>query len=135
MEERLKKLKQVMKKKVFNQLEFTDQLKNSIYMEIRKQEENDEYVYLSVMQLLVQEKTGVVLITYLRSRGIKKFEDNEGLLYSLLHRLEVNGLLVSNWEENEAKLYGLTDKGRKVLKTAEKKFAVKQSYLKEILEV
>lgn len=135
MEERLKELRQVMKKKVFNQLEFTDQLKNSIHTEIRKQVESDEYVYLSVLQLLVQEKTGVVLITYLRSRGIKRFEDNEGLLYSLLHRLEVNGLLVSKWVENEAKLYSLTDKGQKILRKAEKKYAVKQSYLKEILEV
>lgn len=135
MEERLKKLRQVMKKKVFTQLEFTDQLKNSIHMEIRKQAENDEYIYLSVLQLLVQEKTGVVLIMHLRSRGIKKFEDNEGLLYSLLHRLEVNGLLVSKWEENEAKLYSLTDKGQKILRKAEKKYAVKQPYLKEILEV
>lgn len=133
MEERLKKLRHSMKKKVFSQLEFTDQLKNNIHLEIRKQVENDEYVYLSVMQLLMQEKTGVVLIAHLRGRGIKKFEDNEGLLYSLLHRLEADGLLGSKWEENEAKLYGLTDKGRKVLKKAEKKFAVKQPYLKEIL--
>jgi PadR family transcriptional regulator PadR len=43
----------------------------------------------------------------------------EGALYTALHRLEKNGLLVATWKSSEtgrrAKYYALTAKGRRVL--------------------
>ena len=36
------------------------------------------------MQLLVEEKTGYELMQFLHGRGIRKFEDNEGSLYTLV---------------------------------------------------
>lgn len=133
MDERLKRLRQSMKKNTFPELKFTEQHKKRVQKEISMQMENEDYLYLSVMQLLLQEKNGFELMANLRSRGIKKLEENEGLLYSLLHRLELTGCLDSRWEGTTTKFYRLSDKGKKIMKKAEKKYAVKQPYLKEIL--
>jgi DNA-binding PadR family transcriptional regulator len=70
----------------------------------------------------------------LRGRGIKKFEDNEGFLYTLLQRLEQSGSIQSVWREDEAIYYQLTDKGRKVLRKADKRQTKNQVVWKELFE-
>ncbi|WP_066250664.1 PadR family transcriptional regulator [Neobacillus drentensis] len=134
MEERLKNLKKSMDQRVFTQLNFTEKHRRNILGKINQQAENDEDILLAVMQLLVHEKTGFELVKLLRGRGIQKFEDNEGFLYSLLHQLEQSGSIQSSWTEDEAKYYQLTDKGRKVLRKTEKKQNKKQLVLKELFE-
>ena len=81
MEDQLKGLRNSMEKTTFKQLEFTEQHRQQVYEKINKPNENEEDILLSVIQLLIQEKTGYELVQLLRARGIQKFEENEGLLY------------------------------------------------------
>jgi DNA-binding PadR family transcriptional regulator len=134
MEERLKNFKKSMDKTVFAKLTFSEQHQKQIREKISKEDHSEEDILLSVMQLLIHEKTGYELAKFLRWRGIQKFEDNEGFLYTLLHRLEQKGCLQSRWVESEAKYYLLNDKGRKILRKAEKKQIKKRFVLKEWLE-
>ncbi|SMQ64030.1 transcriptional regulator, PadR family [Bacillus sp. OV166] len=134
MEDRLKNLKKAMDQRAFSQLNFTEKHRRNIREKINQQTENDEDILLAVMLLLVHEKTGFELTKLLRGRGIRKFEDNEGFLYTFLHRLEQSGSIQSSWTEDEAKYYQLTDIGRKVLRKIEKKQNKKQVVLKELFE-
>jgi hypothetical protein len=133
-EDRLKNLKKVMDKRAFADLNFSDQHKNAIRKKVNQQEESDEDILLAVMQLLVLEKTGHELTGLLRGRGILKFENNEGFLYTLLHRLEQSGYIQTTWDDSGAKYYWLKDKGRKLLKKAEQKQTKRSLVFKELLE-
>jgi hypothetical protein len=134
MEDRLKKLKMKMNNRTFAQLNFSEHHQKEIHRRINQQEVSDEEIMLSVMQLLFQEKTGHELTGLLRGRGIQKFEDNEGFLYTMLHRLEQTGCIETKWNESGAKYYWLKDKGRKLLSKAEQKRAKHRLVLKELLE-
>ncbi|TLS37177.1 PadR family transcriptional regulator [Pseudalkalibacillus caeni] len=133
MDERLKKLKKSMKENTFKGLEFTGEHRLAINEKIRR-EESEEDILLAVMQLLVREKTGFELSKLLRGRGIRKFEGNEGFLYSLLHKLEQKEYLKAIWKDESVKVYLLNNKGRRMLKKAEKKKDGKGFVLKELLE-
>lgn len=134
MDDRLKGLRQSMKKIAFKDLNFTEQHQQNILNKIKNEQENEETTFLAIMQLLTNEKTGYELAKLLRARGIKSFEDNEGFLYTFIHRLERENYLLSRWEKSEGKLYQLNDKGRKMLKKAEKQHMKKQPIFKELLE-
>lgn len=131
MENRLKGLKKSMDETAFSQLHFTEQHRKAIRTKIS---ETDDSVLLAVMQLLVEEKTGYELVQFLQGRGIRKFEDNEGSLYALLHRLEQNGCLQSNWNEAAVKYYQLNNKGNKLLRKMEKQSSSRRFALKDIVE-
>ncbi|MRX74197.1 PadR family transcriptional regulator [Bacillus lacus] len=133
MEDRLRGLKASLRNTAFNGLEFTDYHRKKINREIKKQAERDEDILLAVLQLLTVEKSGYELASQLRSRGITKFEDHEGFLYSLLHKLENKHILQADWKEN-AKLYTLNNKGRKLLTKAEKENKRHRFSLHELLE-
>jgi hypothetical protein len=133
MEDRLKKLKKKMDKNTFAKVNFSEHHQKEIHRRINQQEERDEDIMLSVMQLLVQEKTGHELTLLLRGRGIQKFENNEGFLYTMLHRLEQTGCIETKWDESGAKYYWLKDKGRKLLSKAEQKRAKHRLVLRELL--
>ncbi|WP_066062875.1 PadR family transcriptional regulator [Neobacillus soli] len=135
MEDRLKNLKKSLDRTTFSELNFTAEHRKKIHDKINKQDETEEDILLAVMQILTQEKTGFELAKLIRGRGIQKFEDNEGFLYTLIHRLEQTGCLQSKWDlESGAKYYQLTDKGRKILQKAEKSHPKKRWALKELLE-
>jgi DNA-binding PadR family transcriptional regulator len=131
MENRLKGLKKSMDDTAFSQLHFTEQHRKEIRAKIN---DDDESVLLAVMQLLVEEKTGYELVQFLRGRGIRKFEDNEGSLYGLLHQLEQDGCLQSSWSEAAVKYYQLNNKGKKLLGKMEKQSTRKRFTLKDIVE-
>jgi DNA-binding PadR family transcriptional regulator len=133
-EDRLKNLKKVMDKSTFPELTFSDQHQKEIQRKINHQEEREEDILLAVMQLLVQDKTGHELTGLLRARGIQKFENNEGFLYTMLHRLEQSGCIQTNWDDSGAKYYMLKDKGRKLLSKAEQKRTKQRLVFKELLE-
>jgi DNA-binding PadR family transcriptional regulator len=133
MEERLKNLKKSMQNASFNRLAFTDELRKEIQSKVSKQTESDEDILLAVLQLLVHKKTGYELAKNLRRRGIQKFEDNEGYLYTLLHYLEQKGVLYSVWTNSDSKFYYLNDTGKKILKKAEKKQGKNLFTFKELL--
>lgn len=134
MEERLKKLKTSMQKNTFHQLNFNDKHKHNIYKKIKEQNTEKEDLYLSIFQLLREEKTGVELLKCLRSRGVQNFEENEGFLYSVLHQLENKGYLKSSWDENQFKYYSINEKGQKLLRKAEKECFTNRFTLKHLLE-
>ncbi|WHZ03817.1 PadR family transcriptional regulator [Neobacillus sp. YX16] len=134
MDDRLKNLKKIMDKRTFTDLEFSNQHQKAIRKKINQFEVSDDEILLAVMQLLVQEKTGHELTVLLRGRGIQKFENNEGFLYTLLHRLEQSGCIETNWNESGAKYYWLKDKGRKLLNKAEQKRTKRRFVFKELLE-
>lgn len=133
MEERLKKLKKTMDNTTFSELNFTEQHRKAIREKIVK-EENEETIFLAVMQLLIQEKTGYELVKFLRGRGIQKFEENEGIVYTLLHQLEQEGYLNASWNDSHIKHYRLNNKGTKLLRRSEKQSTTKPFAFKELLE-
>lgn len=120
MEDQLKGLRKSMENTTFKHLSFSDQHRKQVREKINASNEKEEDISLAILQLLSNEKTGYELSQLLRGRGIRKFEGNEGFLYTVLHRLEQNRLIQSSWDHAGAKYYQLNDKGRKMLRKAEK---------------
>src|SRR5262249_44733461 len=74
-----------------------------------------------VLSILAEGETyGYELIQRIRELSGGDIEWNEGTLYPVLHRLERDGLIASEWKEaetgRERKYYSLTSDGRKTLK-------------------
>ncbi|MFS0780985.1 PadR family transcriptional regulator [Bacillus sp. 1P06AnD] len=115
MEDKLRALGKTMKKAGKQQLQFTSAHKSAVFNEIKK-----ENTLAHTLQLLTEARTGVELMGLLRSRGITKFDHQEGFLYTMLHQLEKEGFLASSWNEEEQKYYRLTSKGAKTLQAMEK---------------
>ncbi|MFB6465511.1 PadR family transcriptional regulator [Cytobacillus sp. Hz8] len=134
MDERLKGLRKSMEKTVFKQLDFSNKLRNQVFEKINRPDEDFETVIISILQLLVHEKTGYELIKLLQARGIHKFTNNEGFLYTLLHRLEQTRLIISKWETSGEKLYLNSDKGKRILQKAERSTTNKGLALKELCQ-
>ncbi len=135
MEERLKKLKKSMNNSEFKDLQFNDNHRNKILNKLHRPRVEEELL-LSIFQLLLDEKTGFTLSKKLRARGIVRFEENEGHLYTILHRLEHKGYAQASWRNEDEKYYRLTKKGMKFLKRYEsspKKHSLLQS-LTEVLQ-
>jgi DNA-binding PadR family transcriptional regulator len=134
MENRLKKLKKTMKTTTFSGLEFTDAYREEIHKKL-KQEDSEEQILLAIMQLLINEKNGFDLAKQLRSRGIKKFEDQEGMLYTILHRMEGKEYLESHWTKENGKVYKISRKGSRLLKKQEKRSTDSRAVWKTLMEV
>jgi len=134
MEDRLKGLRKSMENTTFKHLSFSDQHRNRVREKINVLNEKEEDISLAILQLLSNEKTGYELSQLLRGRGIRKFEGNEGFLYTVLHRLEQNRFIQSSWDHSGAKYYQLNDKGRKMLRKAEKNATKVQFILKGLVQ-
>ncbi|MGE7863132.1 MULTISPECIES: PadR family transcriptional regulator [Bacillus cereus group] len=133
MEDRLKGLRKSMENTTFKHLSFSDQHRKQVREKINASNEKEEDISLAILQLLSNEKTGYELSQLLRGRGIRKFEGNEGFLYTVLHRLEQNRFIQSSWDHEGAKYYQLNDKGRKMLRKAEKNATKVQFILKGLV--
>ncbi|MED3039121.1 PadR family transcriptional regulator [Bacillus tropicus] len=134
MEDRLKGLRKSMENTTFKHLSFSDQHRKRVREKINASNEKEEDISLAILQLLSNEKTGYELSQLLRGRGIRKFEGNEGFLYTVLHRLEQNRFIQSSWDHAGAKYYQLNDKGRKMLRKAEKNATKVQFILKGLVQ-
>ncbi|MEK5248852.1 PadR family transcriptional regulator [Bacillus sp. FSL R9-9530] len=134
MEDRLKGLRKSMKNTTFKHLSFSDQHRKRVREKINASHEKEEDISLAILQLLSNEKTGYELSQLLRGRGIQKFEGNEGFLYTVLHRLEQNRFIQSSWDHSGAKYYQLNDKGRKMLRKAEKDSTKARFILKGLVQ-
>lgn len=134
MEERLKGLRQSLKGTTFKQLNFTDQMRKQVHEKIHKPYESEEELLLALLQLLIHEKTGYDLMQLLRARGVQRFEQNEGSLYILLHRLEQAGVIQSSWDHSGDKYYQINHKGTKWLKKAEKNSPGKLKGLNQLIQ-
>ncbi|PFO89112.1 lineage-specific thermal regulator protein [Bacillus cereus] len=134
MEDQLKGLRKSMENTIFKHLSFSDQHRKRVREKINASNEKEEDISLAILQLLSNEKTGYELSQLLRGRGIRKFEGNEGFLYTVLHRLEQNRFIQSSWDHAGAKYYQLNDKGRKMLRKAEKNATKVQFILKGLVQ-
>lgn len=132
MEDQLKRLRKSMENTTFKQLNFSEKHRQQVHKKINQEHESEEDFYLAALQLLIHEKTGYELTQLLRARGIQRFEDNEGFLYTLLHRLEQTRVVKTSWDSSGDKYYQLNDKGKKVLQKAEKFSQKKGLILKEL---
>ncbi len=91
-----------------------------------------------VMQLLSRKKMyGYEIIKELELLSTGLFELREGTLYPILHALEENGLVVSEWIGNEGerqrKYYSLTKSGRGQLKEKKKEWAEFRNAIDKII--
>ncbi|QWG54849.1 PadR family transcriptional regulator [Bacillus mycoides] len=134
MEDRLKGLRKSMENTTFKHLSFSDQHRKRVREKINASNEKEEDISLAILQLLSHEKTGYELSQLLRGRGIRKFEGNEGFLYTVLHRLEQNRFIQSSFDHAGAKYYQLNDKGRKMLRKAEKDSTKARFILKGLVQ-
>ncbi|MGO5010527.1 PadR family transcriptional regulator [Niallia sp. Sow4_A1] len=134
MEDRLKELRQKMNNTTFEQINFSNRLRNQVHEKIKKQNEREDITLIAVLQLLLNKRTGYDLTQLLRARGIESYEDKEGCLYTFLHNLEKNGFLTSKWDGTDVKYYQTSKKGRKVLQHAEKNGTQKGFILKHLFE-
>ncbi|WP_066050705.1 PadR family transcriptional regulator [Robertmurraya korlensis] len=135
MEERLKNLKNAMKRAVLQDLNFTEKHKSSIRRQMNQLSvTSEEDVLLAIFQLLKEKRTGFELSRLLRARGIEKFENEEGFLYMSLHKFEHNGYLQTYWEEPDVKYYQLSNRGLRLLQNLQNEGNSKAYFLKEILE-
>ncbi len=134
MEDRLKGLRKSMENTTFKHLSFSDQHRKQVREKINASHEKEEDISFAILQLLSNEKTGYELSQLLRGRGIRKFEGNEGFLYTVLHRLEQNRFIQSSWDHSGAKYYQLNDKGNKMLRKAEKDSTKARFILKGLVQ-
>ena len=89
---------------------------------------------LAVLAELRSERYGYTLRKALGERGI---EIDEGTLYPLLRRLESQGLLVSEWREEEKRnkrFYRLSNEGKLVLKQLTSEWAAMNQSLEKVLD-
>jgi PadR family transcriptional regulator, regulatory protein PadR len=89
---------------------------------------------LAVLAELRSERYGYTLRKALAERGL---EIEEGTLYPLLRRLESQGLLVSQWREEDKRnkrFYRLSQNGKAVLKQLAAEWTAISRTLEEILE-
>lgn len=134
MDERLKGLRKSMKSTTFKQLNFTEQMRKQVHEKIQKPSESEEELLLALLQLLIHKKTGYNLMQLLRVRGVQRFEQNEGSLYILLHRLEKAGVIQSSWDHSGDKYYQINHKGTKWLRRAEKHSPGKLKGLNQLIQ-
>lgn len=88
----------------------TDTILENILLELRR-----GVLILAVLSQLSEEQYGYSLMSRLSRQGL---EIDQGTLYPLLRRLEVQGLLESSWRIEEARprrYYVLSAEGRRAL--------------------
>jgi DNA-binding PadR family transcriptional regulator len=133
MEDRLKRLRNVMDEGAFKAMPFTEEKKQMLKRGIESSQEKKEDLLVHILQLLLKEKTGHELLKHLRARGIKKYEERQGFLYSTLHKMEQDRLLESSWV-NGAKVYKISNQGKKLLQQVEDGKQSRKHYVKALLE-
>ena len=111
MDEKLKHLKQAMKNHTFKQVQFTEQHR----LNVMKATNQKEITVDMILPLLTDARTGYELVQLLHVKGVEMIELNEGSIYTLLHQLEQQGLILAEWAQDGYKYYCLTKKGKKLV--------------------
>lgn len=82
---------------------------------------------------------GYLIIKKIKEISGGKMKYSDGMLYPVLHRLEKDGLIKSNWTlENESrprKYYEITDEGKKALIVEKEQWLQVNTVLNEIWEL
>ncbi|MFD4932010.1 PadR family transcriptional regulator [Peribacillus butanolivorans] len=134
MEDKLNKLNRAMKRTVFADVKFTDKQKTAIKQRLVQAKESDEEVMIAIFRILQEEQSGYQIMSSLIRRGIEKFTEQEGILYTMLHDLEQRGFIEAKWEQTEKKSYCLSNKGRRMLAKSESKQNAGSYILQTVLE-
>ena len=129
MDDKLKHLKQAMKNHTFKQVQFTEQH----HMNVIKAMHQKEITADMILPLLTDARTGYELVQLLHVKGTETIELNEGSIYTLLHQLEQQGLILAEWAQDGYKYYSLTKKGKKLVQKQEKN-EMNRYALKDLLQ-
>jgi PadR family transcriptional regulator PadR len=85
------------------------------------------------------ESYGYEIIQKVRELSGGQIEWSDGMLYPVLHRLERDGLVDSEWKESdtgrERKYYSLSSDGRKVLKTERQQWLTVHNTLSKLWKI
>jgi PadR family transcriptional regulator PadR len=97
------------------------------------------HIALLVLGLLEDEpKYGYAIIKELDARSNSYFQMKEGSLYPVLHQLEKEGLVKTQWRQQRGKLnrryYSITARGRKALTTGREGFEAHVTAMRSVLE-
>jgi len=86
--------------------------------------------------LLSRENYGYQIIQRVKSISGGTLEWSDGMLYPVLHRLEKDGFIVSQWKKSEEgryrKYYSLTDLGREELEAEKRQWLSVHSALAKL---
>lgn len=93
-----------------------------------------------VLQLLSEDEMhGYELLTKMKEKSKNLLEITEGTLYPLLHSLEEDGFLTSNWEKGDGqrrrKIYSITPDGKKSLQVRAKELKEFMSVIQKMVTV
>jgi PadR family transcriptional regulator PadR len=96
------------------------------------------HIALLVLGLLEEEpKYGYAIIKELEARSNSHFRMKEGSLYPVLHQLEKEGLLRTQWRQQRGKpnrrYYAITRKGRKALSAGRASFEAHVAATRSVL--
>lgn len=122
------RFKQAMKNQ-FKKMRFTE-----MHMEAVRKGIQEELSDQSLLTMLQTKRSGFEITQLLYAKNKEVLHLNEGMIYSSLHRLEQQQLVVSEWYGNE-KRYVLSRKGVKLLTKLHKetdKRPVFEQLLKEV---
>jgi len=111
MDDKLKHLKQAMKNHTFKKVQFTEQHR----MNVIKATHQKEITADMILPLLTDARTGYELVQLLHVKGTETIELNEGSIYTLLHQLEQQGLILAEWAQDGSKSHSLPQKGQKLV--------------------
>ncbi|KMY43992.1 hypothetical protein AC622_06780 [Bacillus sp. FJAT-27916] len=131
MDDQLKRLRKVMEKSAFHELNFSERMKSQVHKAIQKESMSEEELILHIFELLIQEKTGYELMKLLLARGVRKWEGEEGLLYTLLHEQELAGTIAASSNPSGERHYRLTNKGKRLLERKYKRLRQSRFSFKE----
>jgi DNA-binding PadR family transcriptional regulator len=109
MENRLKGLKKAMDSSIFKHTEFTEKQQRNIQQSLHSQ-----CLKNSILSLLFEAKSGIEITQQLHLKKVGEIMQNEGLIYTTLHKAESEGLIQSAWIEG-IKYYEITSLGKKAL--------------------
>lgn len=109
MDDRLKNLKKAMDRTAFSGTKFTEQHKQQVQRQL-----NVDEVKKVLLSLLFEAKSGIEITQLLHVRGVQDVVNNEGMIYSILHEQENDGLVLASWNDG-VKRYKLTKAGKKQL--------------------
>jgi DNA-binding PadR family transcriptional regulator len=96
--------------------------------------------FLVLLALRAGAKHGYEIASWLDERSGGFFTLSFGALYPVLHRLEKDGLLASEWQAvgepgvKQKKVYKLTGKGRRALESERERFAALHGALARLME-
>ena len=93
-----------------------------------------------LLSILAEGETyGYEIIQRVRELSGGEIEWSDGMLYPVLHRLEREGLLTSEWKEaengRERKYYSITGGGRKILKTERQQWLTVHNTLSRLWKI